>query len=404
MNSLPASFAERRVQWFLVASVVALMGLGAIFVASATLARPGADELLWYRQGWFRQLVWYVLGTGLGTALMLRDYRHLARWSMVFYWAGMVLLVLVLIKGIGTTHGWGARRWIDLGPIQFQPSELAKLAFILAMADFLCRPATELRRPGVFWRGLGLTLLPFVLILREPDLSSALVFLPVGLVMMFVAGVPVKYLGRLVGAVGLTGFILLADILWLPDNLQFINLESYQKRRLMVYFGKSFVPPNATEAERIEALRAYRDASYNADQALISVGSGGFWGKGWRQGTQNSLGYLPRGVAHNDFIFSVIAEESGFVGSFLVLGLYGTLLFSGLHIASLARDPLGRLIAVGVVTFFFTHVFINLGMNIRLMPVTGLPLPLLSYGGTSVLVTLLAAGLLHNVYSYRNQH
>lgn len=404
MRNLPTRFTERRVHWPLLAAVVGLMVVGALFVASATMARPGADELAWYRQGWFRQVIWYGLGTIVAAVLMLRDYRHVARWAVVFYWASVVLLVLVLIKGIGTTHGWGARRWIDLGPIQFQPSELAKLGFILAMADFLSRPVAELCRPGVFWRGLGLTVLPFALILKEPDLSSALVFLPVGLVMMFVAGVPVRYLGRLVGAVALTGFILLADIFWLPADLQFINLEPYQKRRLMVYFGKSFVPPNATEAERIEALRAYRDASYNADQALISVGSGGFWGKGWRQGTQNSLGYLPRGVAHNDFIFSVIAEESGFAGSLLVLGLYGALLFSGLHIASQARDPLGRLMAVGVVTFFFTHVFINLGMNIRLMPVTGIPLPLLSYGGTSALVTLLAAGLLHNVYSYRNQH
>ncbi|MCP5520400.1 MAG: rod shape-determining protein RodA [Verrucomicrobiales bacterium] len=404
MTNLPTNFAERRVHWPLLAAVAGLMVIGALFVASATMARPGAEDMAWYRQGWFRQLIWYGLGTGLAAVLMLRDYRHFARWAMVFYWGSILLLGLVLIKGIGTTHGWGARRWIDLGPVQFQPSELAKLSFILAMAEFLSRPAAELRRPGVFWRGLGLALLPFALILKEPDLSSALVFLPVGLVMMFVAGVPVRYLGRLLGAVGLTGFILLADIFWLPENLQFINLQPYQKRRLMVYFGKSFVPPNATEAERIEALRAYRDASYNADQALISVGSGGFWGKGWRQGTQNSLGYLPRGVAHNDFIFSVIAEESGFVGSLLVLGLYGALLFSGLHIAGQARDPLGRLIAVGIVTFFFTHVFINLGMNIRLMPVTGIPLPLLSYGGTSALVTLLAAGLLHNVYSHRNQH
>lgn len=404
MTTLPANFAERRVHWLLLASVAVLMVLGALFVASATMARPGADELAWYRQGWFRQVIWYGLGTGLGAALMLRDYRHLARWSLVCYWGSVVLLVLVLIKGIGVTHGWGARRWIDLGPIQFQPSELAKLSFILAMADFLCRPAAELRRPGVFWRGLGLTALPFMLILKEPDLSSALVFLPVGLVMMFVGGVPLKYLGRLVGGVGIVSLALIVDILWLPSQWQVVQLEPYQKRRLMVYFGKSFVPPNATEAERIEALRAYRDASYNAEQALISVGSGGFWGKGWRQGTQNSLGYLPRGVAHNDFIFSVIAEETGFAGSLLVIGVYGALLFSGLQIASQARDSLGRLIAVGIVTFLFTHVFTNLGMNIRLMPVTGLPLPLLSYGGTSAMVTLLAAGLLHNVHSYRNQH
>ena len=143
------------------------------------------------------------------------------------------------------------------------------------------------------------------------------------------------------------------------------------------------------------------DDQYNVRQALISVGSGGLTGKGWRQGTQNALGYLPRAVAHNDFIFSVIAEEEGFIGSLIVLGLYALVLFSGLRIAGQARDRLGRLVAVGVVTLIFSHVFINIGMNIRIMPVTGVPLPLLSYGGSSVLGSLIAVGLMQNVHIYR---
>ena len=134
---------------------------------------------------------------------------------------------------------------------------------------------------------------------------------------------------------------------------------------------------------------------------MISVGSGGLTGKGWRQGTQNALGYLPRGVAHNDFIFSVIAEESGFVGSLFVLALYATVLFAGIRIASQTRDRLGKLLAVGVVTLLFSHVFVNIGMNIRLMPVTGVPLPLLSYGGSSVICSLVAAGLLQNVHLHQ---
>jgi rod shape determining protein RodA len=137
---------------------------------------------------------------------------------------------------------------------------------------------------------------------------------------------------------------------------------------------------------------------------LISVGSGGLTGKGWRQGTQNSLGYLPRAVAHNDFIFSVIAEEKGFLGSVTVLTLYGLILFIGIKIAGQARDRLGKLLAVGVVTLVFSHVFINIGMNIRLMPVTGIPLPLLSYGGSSVLCSLIAIGILQNVHIYRRYY
>jgi rod shape determining protein RodA len=314
----------------------------------------------------------------------------------------LLRLVAVLVPQVGTTHGWGARRWIDLGPFQFQPSEFAKLAFLLMMAHYLSRPAAELQQPMVFVRALAMILLPFGLILKEPDLGSALVFVPVGLMMMFMAGVPARFLWRVGGAVGVVIVLLLVDILLAPPRWQ-LRLEPYQRRRLMVYFGVNFVPPQASEAERLRALREYRDASHNVEQALISVGSGGLTGKGWRRGTQNALGYLPRAVAHNDFIFSVIAEESGFVGGVTVLGLYAVLLFSGIRIAGQARDRLGVLLAVGISTLFFCHVFINIGMNIRLTPVTGIPLPLLSYGGTSVLCSLIAAGLLQSVHrSARN--
>ena len=181
-------------------------------------------------------------------------------------------------------------------------------------------------------------------------------------------------------------------------------MERYQKRRLQVYFGRDFVPANATPTERQEARRQQRDYSYNVEQALISVGSGGLTGKGWHKGTQTALAFLPPGAAHNDFIFSVIAEEKGFVGSIGVLTLYGLVLFTGLRTAGQARDRLGKLLAVGVVTLLFSHVFINIGMNIRIVPVTGIPLPLLSYGGSSVIGSLIAMGLLQNVYLYRKAY
>ena len=172
-----------------------------------------------------------------------------------------------------------------------------------------------------------------------------------------------------------------------------------------MYFGREYTPlSGAPKAERERLRKMQFDDSHNVRQALISVGSGGLTGKGWRQGTQNALGYLPRPVAHNDFIFSVIAEERGFVGSVIVLTLYGVVLFTGIKIAGQARDRLGKLMAVGVVTLLFSHVFINIGMNIRIMPVTGVPLPLLSYGGSSVLGSLIAMGLLQNVYIYRKTY
>jgi rod shape determining protein RodA len=236
--------------------------------------------------------------------------------------------------------------------------------------------------------------------MKEPDLGSALVLLPVGLAMMFIAGTPGKYLLRLVGCVGILGALFLVDVLFAPDKWQ-IKLENYQRQRLLVYFGRDFAPKNATKAQRDEARRTQFEKSYQSRQALISVGSGGPLGQGYLQGKQTALKFMPAGAAHNDFIFSVIAEEKGFVGSLVVLTLYSVVLFTGIRTAGQARDRLGKLVAVGVVTLLFSHIFINIGMNIRIVPVTGIPLPLLSYGGSSVLVSLIAMGLLQNVHIYR---
>jgi rod shape determining protein RodA len=380
-------------------ALAGLMFIGTMFVYSATLSRIPAS-LPWYDQTWVRQIVWYALGLGAGAALCVVDYHSLARWSFVVYWATILSLLAVLIPHIGSTHGWGARRWIDLGPFQFQPSEFAKLAFILAAANYLSRPPDELRQPAIFWKGIGLMLLPFLLIMKEPDLGSALVLVPTGVVMMLVAGTPKRYLIKLASIVGVVGALFLADILFAPPHWR-IPMQEYQRNRLLVYFGADFADRNATPEEQAAARRMRFEKSYQVRQALISVGSGGLTGKGWRRGNQTALGFLPPGAAHNDFIFSVIAEEEGFVGSLVVLTLYAVILFTGLRIAGQARDRLGKLVAVGVVTLLFSHVFINIGMNIRIVPVTGIPLPLLSYGGSSVLCSLIALGLMQNVYIHR---
>jgi rod shape determining protein RodA len=390
--------------WQQLAAVFALMLVGAAFVFSATTNNDSSSDLPWYRQVYLKQIIWYAAGTFAAVVVCLFDYRTLARWSVVGYWGAILLLVLVLIPGIGSTHGWGARRWIDFGPFQMQPSEFAKIAFIFALGNFLSRPQEELRSVRLFWRSIGLTVLPFVLILLEPDLGSALVFIPVGLVMLYAAGTPVRFLANLVGAVGLLVVLLLVDVLFAPPGWYTIKLEDYQKRRLMVYFNMDYTrlaPPDASKPELLKLRQRQRDDSYQSRQALISIGSGGLLGKGWREGSQTALGFLPPGAAHNDFIFSVVAEEKGFVGSVIVITLYGVLLFSGIRIASQARDRLGRILAVGVVALLFSHVFINIGMNIRIMPVTGIPLPLLSYGGSSVVCSLIAIGILQSVHLHR---
>ena len=400
MTNDPLNEKHNKLDRLQLIALAGLMLLGAAFVFSATMVSPFEMEKLWFAQVWFRQVIWYALGIGAAAAVCLVDYHTLARWSLVAYWAMILCLLAVLVPFIGQTHGWGARRWIDLPFFQFQPSEFAKLAFILAGANFLSRPPDELKQPEVFWQGIGLLLLPFLLILKEPDLGSALVLLPTGLVMMLVAGTPKQFLLRLVGGVGIVAMLFLADVLFAPPHWR-APMQDYQRQRLLVYFGADFAPPNASPKEKAEARRLQGEKSYQVRQALISVGSGGIWGKGWRQGQQTALSFLPSGAAHNDFIFSVIAEEEGFVGSVVVLTLYAVVLFTGLRIAGQARDRLGKLVAVGVVTLVFSHVFINIGMNIRIVPVTGIPLPLLSYGGSSVLCSLIALGLMQNVHIHR---
>jgi rod shape determining protein RodA len=383
-----------RIDWLMLAALLGLMCIGTAFVYSAAGATDANSKL------YLKQIFFYACGVGAAAMICLVPYQTLSRFATLFYWVTVMFLVAVFVFG---AERFGAKRWINFGFFQFQPSEFAKLGFIVMQANFLSRPIDELRLPGTFLKSLALTAIPFVMILKEPDLGSALVFFPIGLVMMYVAGVPLRFLRRFVGGVGILVVLLMVDILFAPPKWQ-IKLEEYQRQRLLVYFGKDFAPRDGTPEARERAHKLQRDKSYNVEQALISVGSGGLTGKGWRQGTQNRLGYLPRAVAHNDFIFSVIAEEKGFLGSVTVLALYTVVLFTGIKIAGQARDRLGKLLAVGVVAMLFSHVFINIGMNIRLMPVTGIPLPLLSYGGSSVICSLIAIGILQNVYIYRRSY
>ena len=385
-------------------AIAGLMFVGAAFVYSAQMFRPASADLSWVSQWWVRQIVWYAVGLGAATTLLLVSYQTIVRWAFVAYWLTILLLIAVLIPGIGSMQGWGARRWINFGLLSLQPSEFAKIAFILALGSFLSRPSDELRNGINFWKPIGMMTLPFLLIMKEPDLGSALVLVPTCFAMMYAAGTPRKYLLRLLGLGGVLAVLFLADVLFVTQGKWQVPLHSYQRERLLVYFGRdytTFASPTATPAELRRLREKQFSDSHNVRQALIAVGSGGLTGKGWGQGTQKALEFLPRSVAHNDFIFSVIAEEKGFVGSVTVLTLYAVILFTGLRIAGQARDRLGKVLAVGVVTLLFSHVFINIGMNIRIMPVTGVPLPLLSYGGSSVLGSLIAMGILQNIHLNR---
>jgi len=404
MNFITQLIPWDRLDKTLLFALAGLMIFGVLFIYSASFNNELFSSLSTIRQPFIKQALFYAIGIGLAFIICLKDYNQLSRWAYVFYWLNIFMLILVLIPGIGTMRN-GARRWFDLGPADFQPSEMAKVTFILAMAQFLSRPRVELSDPKVLFRGICIALLPFGLILLEPDLGSSLMILPAGLAMMYIAGVPARFVRKLIAGFILIVTLALTYVFYVPANWKPIELPDHQKRRLMVYFNvdyaKQYTGPNSTKAEIRQARAMQRKDSYNVEQAMISVGSGGLTGKGWKKGIQNTYGYLPQGVANNDFIFSVIAEESGFAGSTMVIILYGAILVTGLRTATRCRDRLGRIIAIGVVTMLFCHVFVNIGMNIRLVPVTGLPLPLLSAGGSSVICSLMALGLLINVRLYQ---
>lgn len=216
MFRIGAKDHETKVDGLMIAALAGLLIVGVAFIYSATMASEATANLVWYNQPWLRQIVWGCLGIGAMAAVCLVDYRILARWSVVAYVGTILLLVVVLIPGIGSTQGWGARRWINLGFFSIQPSEFAKLAFILAMANFLSRPPDELRSVRIFWKALGMIVLPFLLIMKEPDLGSALIFLPVGLTMFFVGGVPPRFINTLIGVSGLVVALILVDVLFAP--------------------------------------------------------------------------------------------------------------------------------------------------------------------------------------------
>lgn len=404
MNFISQLIPWSRLDKTLLLALAGLMTFGILFIYSASYNNELFLSVSTIRQPFIKQPIFYIIGIGLAFIICLKDYNILSRWAYVFYGLNILMLILVLIPGIGTMRN-GARRWFDLGPADFQPSEMAKVTFILAMAQFLSRPRGELSDPKVLFRGICIALLPFGLILLEPDLGSSLMILPAGLAMMYIAGAPARFIRKLIAGFILIVALALTYVFFIPASWKPIELPDHQKRRLMVYFNidyaKQYAGPNPTKSEIRQAGAMQRKDSYNVEQAMISVGSGGLTGKGWKRGIQNTYGFIPQGVANNDFIFSVIAEESGFAGSTMVIILYGAILVAGLRTANKCRDRLGRIIAIGVITMLFCHVFVNIGMNIRMVPVTGLPLPLLSAGGSSVICSLMALGLLINVRLYQ---
>lgn len=352
---------ERRlyfhIDWAMLAAVLALCVIGLAQIYSAT----GGPTSIYYTQ---------IYGIALGLVVLAIclsiDYRTLADKSHFFYIGIVALLVYVLF--FGAVRG-GSRRWIDLGAFNLQPSEFAKAALALVLAKLF----GESRKGGMARGDLliagAITAVPLLVIARQPDLGTAFTLSPVLLATAYVGGMPM----RIFGIVALVG-VLVSPIAWK------FALQEYQKERISTFLDPS---------------QDARGAGYQQIQARITVGSGGLWGKGFAKGTQGQLRFLP--VAHNDFIFSVLAEEHGFAGVVVALGLYLFVILRSLEAASLSKDRLGSYLVLGVLASFTFQVVYNITMSAGLAPVKGLTLPLMSYGGSSMIATLAGFGLILNV-------
>lgn len=354
-----------RVDWLLLLVAALAVCSGIVFIYSATWTSDNPE----LRDYYVKQLYHALVGFGLCGTLSLIDYRRLLRLAPLVLLAGYGLLVAVLLFGTEVNN---AKSWFEWGFIRLQPAELVKLALILFLAWFLSRRGEKVDNFWTFACCCAATGGCMGLVLKQPDLGSAMVFAPICFVLMFVAGVRRRWLfmGLVLGAV-----IAVYAYLFL--------LEEYQRDRLT-----SFLYPERDPEGR----------GYHVLQSIKAIGSGGMLGRGFMEGKQSILGFLPKDVSFSDFIFSVIGEEFGFLGSVILLSAFAIILLMGLNIAVRARDPRGALVATGVCTMFFTHIFENIGMTIGVTPITGIPLPFISYGGTFVVTCLAGIGLLQSVH------
>ena len=346
--------------WVLLGVAVAIFIAGLLFLFSATYPR-NIDFVI-------RQAAWFLIGALFFIIIININYREIISLGYVFYFISLVLLLFVILFG---SRRFGAQRWLELGYFNLQPSEFAKLFITLAMIQYLTehKVAKGLRNIAA---AFFMMLVPFALILAQPDLGTALMIVPVFFVLLYVWGIRLKHLFFIIG-----GVLAMSPLGW-------FLLKDYQKERIMVFMNPDIDPLGA---------------GYTVIQSKIAIGSGGAFGKGWLSGTQNQLNFLTE--RHTDFIFSVAGEEWGFVGGAILIALYYVLVKRAFEIARKTDDPCGVLAACGMATIIGIQVIVNISMTMGFMPVVGLPLPLVSYGGSSLLVTMIALGLLESIAIHR---
>jgi rod shape determining protein RodA len=353
--------------WFAIVILgMAILGLLGIYSANSMATSAFRKTLH------LRQMTWVGVGTvGLILACLV-SYRALGRFAYPMFGLTVVLLVLVLVIG---KAGLGANRWIRIGSFTFQPSEFAKLALVLFLARYFDDHRETLREPRTMLVPAALTGLCMLLVLKQPDLGTALLLLAIALSIMLMLGLHWRYLVPF-----FVGGAALAPLLWML-------LKEYQRRRILVFLSPDLDPLGA---------------GYHIAQSKIAVGSGGAFGKGWLAASQSQLNFLP--LNHTDFIFAVLAEQWGFLGCFFVLLTYFSLITKGFQIARECTNLFAAILAAGISSMLAIQVLLNVAMVLGMMPVVGIPLPLLSYGGSSLLVTMLSLGLLLNIHMRRFMH
>ncbi|RPG82957.1 MAG: rod shape-determining protein RodA [Coraliomargarita sp. TMED73] len=384
--------------------ILLLCLIGVLFIYSAQYTNGGSD--------WKKQLLWVTMGFGLYAIVASVNYKIYLRFAHYLYAGGILGLLLATKISPMSVEMMGARRWVDIGITIVQPAEAAKVGTLIMAASILARSELGSFADSivVLIKITAVFLLPMLLIFLQPDLGSSLVFPPMIFALLFISRLSEKFFLTAFALFAMAVAVLAVDIRGYSQHItqqretaqsdastigqykSILPIHNYQRDRILTFVAPDVVDPEGT------------GASWNAKQAKISAATGGATGKGLLKGTQAQLGYLPQAVAHNDFIFSVVAEETGFLGSAFVVGLFCLMVANGIRIAGLSKDRFGMQLAVGVSVLFLVHFFINIGMTIGITPITGLPLPFLSYGGSFVLSCFFLQGLVQSVYRYRKDY
>jgi len=361
----------RSLDWVLLAGVVGLVAVGLWGIAGVTKFDVRGDPSYYLN----RQIVYAAIGgVGLVIATLIDPDLYRRYWRAIF--VGTVgLIAIVLVAGRAAR---GSTRWINVGFFTFQPSEFGKLLFVLALAGFIAERSRRIDEIGTTLRVIGLGLIPTVLVFAQPDLGTALVYLAALGAMLFVAGTPWKQLA----AIGLIGVLLAVGVLWAGPAVGVDFLKGYQKERLTCFTHPSTCPAAA---------------GYNLQQSIAAVGAGQVEGRGIKGATQTRLNFLPE--HHTDFVFASFSEQRGFIGASVLLALYLLVLWRGLRVVTVARDLYSAVIAGGIVVALLFQLFVNVGMTMGIAPITGIPLPFVSVGGSSMISNLVAMGVLLAVYA-----